>query len=131
MLPSSSIEESRIGVKNVQDKAISLDFVNKKCGKVIDKKEALEQWIKIALMTQRYKYPVFSHSFGMDFEKAMEEGYIKAIGIIKNEITESLLCNDRIVEVKDFVFEKKGTSMIVNFKVVSDYGNMNFETEVE
>lgn len=131
MLPVSRIIEESLAVSDTSDRAYAMDFENKKIGGIIEGKAALSQAIRLTLMTERYKYPVFSHSFGVSLEDALEEGYVKAMGKVKNEICSALLCDSRISEVKNFEFERMGTKMKVSFDVVTMYGDDRYETEVE
>ncbi|MBQ8003241.1 MAG: DUF2634 domain-containing protein, partial [Clostridia bacterium] len=93
--------------------------------------KALLQAIRVALLTQRYKYALFSHSYGTDYAYVFEDGYSKAIARLKNAICDSLIHDDRIEAIDSFVFEKRGTKIIVQFRVLSVYGQLDFKTEVE
>lgn len=130
MLPKSTAFNIE-NTKRAADKTYKIDFEKKEIGELIEGKEAVKQAIYMALITQRYKYPVFPHAYGTDFESAMNLGYVKAMGKVKNEITESLLCDDRIVSVEGFEFERIGTKMLVKFTVVTVFGYISYETEVE
>lgn len=129
MLPSSSISTEETSY-NESEKAFEIDFENKKIGGIIDGKAAMLQAVKLALMTQRYKYPVFSHSFGTDYKEIFEEENTKAMGKIKTAICDSLLCDSRIEEISNFQFERMGSKIAVAFTVKSIYGNILYETEV-
>lgn len=128
MLPISSIDEV-VETKTKTNKTFKIDFENGKIGGVIDEKEALKQAVHIAIITQRYKYAIFSHSYGTELESALDEGYVKGMGRVKNAICESLLCDDRIKAVEDFEFERRGGAMMVKFRVVSSLGDVDV-TEV-
>lgn len=128
MVPKSNMVAD-YDVKN-GTKAYRIDFDNKKIGEIIDEKEALLQWIRLSLMTQRYKYGVFSHSFGTDYKNAFEEGYVKAMGIIRNAVYDSLIYDDRIIDVNNFSFERIKMGMKINFTVHSVYGRFNYERVV-
>ena len=129
MLPENSIEE--IETEDISYKAYALDFENKTVGGIIDGKEALVQAVRMALITQRYKYPVFSHSYGTDYTEVFSEGYAKAMARLKNAIYDSLIYDERIKAVDNFVFDKKGNKMLVSFRIVSVYGPMGHEIEVD
>ncbi|MBR5535055.1 MAG: DUF2634 domain-containing protein [Clostridia bacterium] len=111
-------------------KAYKIDFETKRIGEIIDGKEALLQAVKLALMTQRYKYPVFSHSYGTEYVNLLEEGYEKAMGKVKNAISDSLKYDERIKAIDNFTFEKKGKTMLVSFRILSIYGEFDYITEV-
>lgn len=128
MLPENSIED--IVEEEKAYKAFKIDFDKKEIGGIIDGQEALEQAVKMALMTQRYRYPAFSHYYGTDYADVFEEGEQKAMGKLKNAICDSLGYDERIKAVDNFSFEKKGTNMLVKFRVVSIYGETENEIEV-
>ena len=131
MIPVSGIEQIDEKEKPIGNKAFSVDFEKKIIGEIIDGKEALKQAIRIALLTQRYKYAVFSHDYGTDFEGAFSDGYVKAMGKVKKAIMDSLLSDDRILSVEKFEFERRGSRMKIRFHVVSNVGSFGYETEVE
>lgn len=128
MLPENMLEE--IEEKKNAYKAFGLDFENKRIGGIIDGKEALDQAVKMALMTQRYKYPAFSHAYGTDYSKVFEGNDKKAMGRLKNAICDSLGYDERIKRVDNFKFERNGEKMLVQFTVVSIYGESENEIEV-
>lgn len=130
MLPKVSAEIETVTGGRMPTRAFMIDFDEKKVGGIIDGVDALKQAIYIALMTERYKYPVFSHYYGTDYRDAFSDGYVEAMGKVRYAVEDSLRYDDRILSVGDFVFEKNGTSMRVSFKVKSIYGEMDFETEV-
>lgn len=128
MLPAGGIED--IQEEKKAYKAFGIDFEKKKISGIIDGKEALDQAVKLALMTQRYRYAAFSHYYGTDYTDVFEEGEQKAMGKLKNAICDSLCCDERIKAVDNFSFEKKGKSMYVKFRVLSIYGETENEIEV-
>lgn len=130
MLPKTSIDETVNEKKERKTKTIGLDFENKCFGEMIDGIEALKQAVYLSLRTKRYEYPIFSHNYGTNYEGVFEEGYMTAIGKLKNAIEDSLLCDDRILNVNDFEFEKKGKTIWVKFTIRSVYGEIGYETEV-
>lgn len=129
MLPKNHVIEELNDIK-LQERAFKLDFDKKKLDGVIEGKEALKQAIHIALLTQRYKYEVFSHSYGTDYDGAFDGGYMMAIGKLKNAIYDALIYDDRILDVHSFEFERMGTRVYVKFVVSSIYGGIDYETEV-
>lgn len=129
MLPTSNIEEKDAETESY--KAFYIDFENGTIGGLIDGKEALIQAVRITLMTERYKYPIFSHSYGTDYRGVLESEYCKAMGKLKKAIYDSLIYDERINEIGSFEFERQGTKMIVSFRISSIYGPIDYKTEVE
>lgn len=128
MLPESGMEE--IEEKETSYKAYKLDFEKKRIGEIIDGREAFEQAVKLALMTQRYKYPVFSHFYGTDYSEVFKLKDQRAMGKLRNVIRDSLCCDERVRGVDNFSFERKGNKMLVSFRVLSIYGETENEIEV-
>ena len=129
MLPTDNITEESVETEVENTKAFEIDFEKKQIGAIIDGKDALIQAMRLALMTERYKYPVFSHSYGTDYKNAPEDGYTKAVGKIKNAICDSLLCDSRIRSINSFEFEKIGSKIAIKFKAETIYGDIAYETE--
>lgn len=128
MLPENSFEDMEEGVTSC--KAFKIDFENKTVGGFVDGKEALEQAVKMALMTQRYKYPAFSHNYGTDYSEVFANGYKKAMCKLKKAVCDSLCCDERVKAVDNFSFERDGSKMLVSFRVVSVYGETEETIEV-
>lgn len=128
MLPENGVEDMEEGVTSY--KAFKIDFDNKTVGGFVDGKEALEQAVKMALLTQRYKYPAFSHNYGTDYSEVFTNGYKRAMGKLKNAVCDSLCCDERIKAVDNFSFERVGSKMLVSFRVVSIYGETEETVEV-
>ncbi|MGM9552548.1 MAG: DUF2634 domain-containing protein [Clostridia bacterium] len=129
MLPKTSMTYMG-STERLPDKDFKIDFDKKCIGGMIEGVDALKQAICIALLTERYRYPIFPHSFGTDYNDALDGGYMKAMGKIKNAIEDSLLCDDRILSISDFEFSRIGKKIAVKFKVSSIYGTIDYETEV-
>ncbi|MBQ6795530.1 MAG: DUF2634 domain-containing protein [Clostridia bacterium] len=127
MLPERDLKDNVEKATNY--KAYKLDFENKRIDGIIDGKEALEQAVRLMLMTERYKYPAFSHSYGTDYSMMFSESE-KAMGRLKNAICDSLESDERILAVDNFSFERRGSKMLVNFTVLSVYGAVNNSFEV-
>lgn len=128
MLPENSIEDIEESTKAY--KTFKLDLENKRIGEIIDGKEALEQAVKMALLVERYKYPAFSHYYGTEYSGVFDEGPLKAMGRLKSVICDSLCHDERIIAVDNFSFERRGSKTIVNFRVLSIYGESDNVVEV-
>lgn len=126
MLPSGTITDN-IAEEITTDRDFKADFVNKRIDGFVDSYEAVKQAIHIAIVTQRYKYPIFSHSYGTDLENVFEDGYIIGVGRVKNAICESLLCDERIKSVENFEFEREAGKVLVKFTAVTTLGDIDME----
>ena len=96
----------------------------------IDDLDAIKQAIYLILSTERYQYIIYSWDYGVELVDLIgkpmpyvmtEVGYFICSGII----------DDRIEDVVDFEFTKKGKQLHVKFTVVSNIGNIPTELEVD
>lgn len=96
-----------------------------------DGREAMEQVIYKILNTERYRYVVYSWNYGIELMDlfGMPADYV--CPVLEKRISEALLQDDRIMEVKDFVFDisRKG-AVYAEFTVVTDVGEIEAGKEV-
>lgn len=131
MLPEDSeIVQSGKTSERAPSKTYKVDLDKNKITGIIDGKEALEQAICFALLTQRYEYAIYPHSYGTDWSKVIGESFLKAMAAAKTAITDSLMCDDRINGIDNFEFEKKERGMQIRFRVKSVFGDIYKEGEV-
>lgn len=97
-----------------------------------DGKDAMKQVIYKILNTERYRYVVYSWNYGIELKDlfGMPAGYV--CPELKRRISEALLQDDRIREVKDFSFaiSQRGRVGVI-FTAVTDVGNIQAGKEVE
>ena len=131
MMPESG-EYTINGLKTVKEntRTYCIDWESGSVSGFCDGAEALRQAIRKILGTERYAYPIYSFDYGFENEFGSFGGR-NAYPIIKKNIEEALLQDDRINEVKDFSFIKDGTGVSVAFTVVSDKGELGFEKAVD
>lgn len=89
--------------------------------RVLEGVDALRIWITKALLTARYRWPIYSSAFGCELEDII--GYDLPRAVLESEIPrfvrEALIYDDRIEDVKDFVIERGGDWLKVTFTVVT------------
>src|SRR5690554_3102108 len=95
-----------------------------------DELKALEQAIFKELSTERYEYPIYSFSYGIDLQSLVgkDSTYVKIE--IKRRIQECLMKDSRIKSVENFQLDVKGDEMLCTFDVISTYGEMTITREV-
>ncbi len=91
---------------------------------------ALEQAIYKVLSTEKYEYPIYGFSYGIELESLIGKDPIYVKIELKRKIRECLLQDDRIATVSDFGFTVAGDEMFCTFDVVSVYGNITIQQEV-
>lgn len=89
--------------------------------KVLEGPEALRVWITKALITTRYRWPIYSPAFGCELEDIIGSDLPRAVleSEIPRLIRETLVYDDRIEDVKDFVIERGADWLKVTFTVVT------------
>lgn len=89
--------------------------------KVVEGVDALRVWITKALLTARYRWPIYSSAFGCELEDIIGHDLPRAVleSEIPRFVRETLIYDDRIEDVKDFVIERGGDWLKVTFTVVT------------
>lgn len=133
MLPSESGVQviSYFDVQEQPSKTYYLDRANKRIiGTVTDYLKAVEQAVYLILSTERYDYAMYSWDYGIELKDLF--GQIKEVVIpnLINRITEALLQDDRIINVKDFKYKVVREKYSISFTVVTKYGDISIK-EVE
>ena len=86
---------------------------------VVEGVDALRVWIEKALRTERYKWPVYTWSYGAEIERVLETGMTGAAlnQSLKQSIVDALIYHPQISQVAGFDFEAKGDLLNVTFEV--------------
>lgn len=92
---------------------------------------ALKQAIYKIVNTERYDYPVYSESYGIELKDLLGKPQFYCMAELERRIKEALLQDDRIDAVNSFTFKvlKKG-KIQVSFKVTSGTKETEATTEV-
>lgn len=132
MLP---IREDEIKILNLKDivpnKTHKIDIFGDEIAGFIDGKAVMIQAIHKILNTERYKYPIYSWNYGIEFEDLIgkPKNYCKAV--IPKRIEEALLQDDRINAVELFLFEDlKKNVLKVTFTAKTIFGDFEIGKEV-
>ncbi|MBQ2994180.1 MAG: DUF2634 domain-containing protein [Peptococcaceae bacterium] len=97
----------------------------------VDGVDALKQAIYKMLMTERYRYPIYSWNYGIELEELIGKPMSYVRPELERRIREALLVDDRIKEVDTFTFsEADKNSLEVTFIVHSIYGDIEVVKEV-
>lgn len=92
--------------------------------------DAIEQMIYMALRTERYAYPIYSHDIGNELQDILSDNETtdayKEMEIPRL-IEEALIFDERITAVKDFEIEKIDDAFHVSFTVETDEGALEIE----
>lgn len=95
---------------------------------MLDGAEAIRQTIYMILVSERYRYEMFSWDYGVELEKCMEESDPVLLQIkLEDAISEALTQDDRILRVEEFEAERRGRQLAVSFVVVTTEGDVPSE----
>lgn len=125
-------EESVQEYETLPSRTFRLDRTNKRIMGTIDDSEAVMQFIKKVLDTDKYAYEIYDWYYGHQLMLLVGQPYEYVVARIPSIIEEALCCDDRIIRVRDFTFTKNNIdSCTVNFFVDTIYGSQPVETEVK
>lgn len=96
-----------------------------------DKLEAMKQVIYKIIMTERYKYLIYSWNYGIELADLFGEPVYYVVPELERRITEALTQDDRIESVTDFDFDisKRGV-VVVKFTANTIFGKIDAERAV-
>lgn len=108
--------------------------VDKENGRIIGSiqdKDAVFQFIKKVLDTDKYAFEIYDWYYGNELNKLSGREYEYIVTRIPKIINEALLVDDRIKNVRDFTFNKISIDLMVcSFYVDTIYGTIDYEVEV-
>ena len=94
--------------------------------------EAVRQAAHKILMTERYRYIMYSWNYGVELEGLFCQPLTYVCPELKRRITEALLMDDRIRSVNDFTFDFPGRGIVhTAFTIHTIFGDIKAEKEVE
>lgn len=119
-------------VKENPTKTYALDMDSGHIKGYIDGIKAVEQYIRKALITPRYKCLAYSSEYGSDIETTVviNKHNKELLKALLPNIIKDTLSDDRIVDVYDFEFKDGFDCLYVNFTVDTIYGVTNIEEAI-
>ena len=90
----------------------------------IDGLDAMKQAVWKRLMTERYVYDIYDSTYGLQTVDLIGKDYIYVISKLQKRIKETLLHDDRITDVNQFVFKRGKDYIWVGFNVVTVFGEL-------
>lgn len=133
MLPTAFTEDLQedFAVETPPSRTYQIRFDGKPSTGMIDGLAAMEQAIYLRLRTERFRFPIFSWDYGTETEDWIGESDPDLLQIdIESKITDSLMADDRILQVTDFTFAKEKGVVKVSFTVKTIFGDLQEEMEV-
>ncbi len=108
-------------------KEYGIDFnTGQLTGKIVEGIEAIKVWVWLCLRTQRFRYPIYSWSYGADMEQYIGQGltveYLETD--LKDEIEEALRVNEYITGIEDYSYAQAGSKVQIQFRVQTTLGSL-------
>lgn len=112
-------------------KTYRIDWVNKRIIGIVEDRDAVMQFIRKVLNTDKYAYEIYDWYYGNELLKLVGQSYDYAVTRIPNIFKEALLVDDRITDVRDFTFDRVSIdSVSVSCYVDTVYGSIKYDQEV-
>lgn len=135
MIPESSEvflqDENAENFQVLPTKTYKIDYVNKRIIGTVDDKDAVMQFIRKVLNTDKYAFEIYDWYYGNELSKLVGHSYDYVVTRIPNIFRSALLADDRIVDVRDFTFNRTKIDTIeVTCVIDTIYGQITYEQEV-
>ena len=108
-----------------------IDIERNRINGMTDDADALAQAIYLILNIERYQYPIYSQRYGSELRDLIGKPKDYAMSECKRRITEALIQDDRILDVRDWEFETGFKKVTAKFKVKTIYGELMAEKEFD
>lgn len=131
MLPKSSEDLTQFEIKKQPSYTYRMDIAEDGIRGHTDRVEAVKQAIYKALNTERYAHPIYSWNYGIELKDLFGRSYGYVCSELPGRIKEALAQDDRIQQVEDFQFSRKGEAVAVTFTAVTTEGDIPAEMEVK
>ena len=129
MIPKAGIEIMAGAVKTT-DTSKTYHISGYKIQGYLDGSDALQQAIEKLLKTEKYEYPIYSFSYGIELENLIGKDKFYVQMELGRRIKECLLEDERITSVENFQFSMTKETIQCAFDVKSIYGKHSFYKEV-
>lgn len=108
-----------------------LDFDNLRIIGKLEDYDAVVQFIKKVLRTDRYAYEIYDWYYGNELRALVGMPYDYIVTECPRIIEEALITDDRIISVGDFEFSKSSIdSLLISCVIKTIYGNVDYTQEV-
>ena len=108
-----------------------LDFVNRRIIGKVDDKEAVLQFIKKVLDTNKYAYEIYDWYYGNELLALVGQSYDYIAVEAPRIVEEALLVDDRITYIDSWSFKKISVDTLeISFLVHTIYGDIKYTEEV-
>lgn len=106
-------------------------FCNQETGRIqgdIDGFEAARQAVEVILSTERYKWPIYRPSSGVEYGglAGADPGFVFIE--VQRRVKDALRMDARVTSVDGFAYSMDGGNMLISFTVHTVYGDIRTDT---
>lgn len=132
MVPAAiSVLDTQIEVEEQSTFTYAMRLSGDRVQGYTDQLEAMKQAIFKIINTERYKYLIYGWNYGIELADLFGEAVSYVCPELERRITEALLADDRILNVKDFEFDYPKRHVVhVAFSVETVFGEVKAEKDV-
>ena len=132
MIPSvSNLMIDDLEIETQPSKNYKMHIQDNIIGGTCDGLEAMKQVIYKILNSERYKYPIYSWNYGVEFADLFGEPVSYVCAEAERRIVEALTQDERIEEVSDFEFDiSKKHEVVCVFVVHTIFGDIESQKGV-
>lgn len=131
ILPQGSVlNTTQTSPQQQTSRTYAIDPMTKRIVGMVDGIEAVKQAVMLILGTERFKHSIFSANYGSELEELTGADSTSFSAEIGRRIRDALIHDDRISDVQDFRITMSGDTALVEFTVVSVYGDFTAEKVV-
>lgn len=128
---NNEVEQSIEDFETYPSLTYRFDFVNKRIIGKVDDKDAVLQFIKKVLDTDKYAYVIYDWYYGNELIGLVAMPYEYIIVEAPRIVEEALLVDERIKSISNFSAKKLSVdSMEMSFRVHTIYGTLPYTLEV-
>jgi len=132
MVPAQALAlDTSINVAEMPSFTYAMELSGDRIRGYTDELKAMEQAIYKIIMTERYKYIIYSWNYGIELADLFGKAISYVCPEIERRITEALLVDTRILSVDEFEFEfpKRGT-VVAYFTAHTIFGDIRTKRAV-
>ena len=96
-----------------------------------DDLDAVKQAIYLILNTERYDFPIYSWDYGIELIDLIGQPMPYVMAELPRRVEDALLQDNRIEGVRNFEFEVNKRKLHVTFEVVTNYGSIATNMDVD
>lgn len=132
MVPQFSFKVSELEEKEKSNLTYRLDLNKKRIYGRVDNYEAAKQAVIKLLLTERFENIIYTDAYGVELKRFIGRDIDFIKSDIERTITETILIDDRFIEVLSFVSEERDSSTLdIRFEVRTVYGDVRVDSEVK